>query len=193
MHQSTIRHTLAAVALAALSACGGAPKEEALSPAVAKEKAAEEARTHLPFFLERLALRDPSDRAFQVTIRLPAEGRSLPRAELVIRDVVRQGSSFHGVIAVADKNWPDFELGETMSFPASIVSDWAFTHNSTIIGLFQLRAQLCSLPGRDKEAAAARKQLIAAATTSGGLSFAPEDACKPADPRKDHKNARAPK
>lgn len=184
----------AALALAMLSACGASTNEERLTPAAAKEAAAQQAQMHLAFFLERLDAKDPADSNFHLTIRLPAEGRQRPRAELGIKDIVAQGSSFHGVIAKPDESWPEFELGETMSFPASIVIDWSFAHKDTLIGAFQLRAGLCTA----SEAVSKLPQILqdevrAEGGKAGGLLLDPKDACKPVDPPQDYEKAKARK
>jgi uncharacterized protein YegJ (DUF2314 family) len=185
----------AVLAVSLLAACGGASaKEEPLTPAQAKEAAAEQAQTHLPFFLERLAAKDPADQNFRLTIRLPPEGRSRPRAELGLEGIVRQGSSFSGVIARPDKNWPEFELGKTMTFPASIIIDWSFTRHGALVGLFQLRAQICTTSQAVSELPKEMHDQIRAET--GKLAeklLDPKGACKPFDPAKDFEEIKARK
>jgi uncharacterized protein YegJ (DUF2314 family) len=197
MSPSEIARALAAagMAVALLCSCGGAKaNDEPLTPAQAKEAAAEQAQTHLSFFLERLTAKDPADQDFRLTIRLPPEGRSRPRAELGVRDIVRQGSSLQGVVTKPDKSWPEFELGETMTFPASIIIDWSFTRHGTLIGLFQLRAQICTASQTVSELPKEMHDQVRAETgKTGELLLNPKEACKPTDPRKDFEKIKARK
>ena len=171
-----------AAATAMLAACGG-PKEAPPTLEMAQATAAHEARTELPLFLEQLKAR-PSDPSFTVTIQMPPEG-SKPPAVLTMKNIVQTGSSFSGVIAKPDNNWPEFPAGATLSFPDSIIIDWSFTANRRPVGLFQTRARLCVASHDTAELNDEMRTQIKAETAQLGNLVDPKKACAPYDPQRD--------
>lgn len=172
------------MAIAIVSACGGS-KPEPVSLAVVEANAANQARATLSLFLEHLKAH-PSDPAGWLTIRMPPEGADRPQAELSVKDIVQTGeTSFSGVIWRQDKNWPEFPAGATMSFPASIVTDWVYFADNNMVGGYQLRATLClaSQSGQDIPPSQAR-ELRAEAEQAASFMLDKKGACEPYDPEK---------
>lgn len=175
---------MSAMAMAVLSACGGA-KPEPLTPEIAKADAAREARATFQIFLDHLKAQ-PSDTSAWLTIQMPPEGAERPQAELSLRNIVQTDKSFSGVIWKPDRNWPEFPAGATMSFPASIVIDWVYVAGEKTVGGYQLRAKTClaSQPMNGVPELTAQ-HLRAEAEEAAAFLIDPKKACAPYDARKD--------
>ncbi|MDP3740678.1 MAG: DUF2314 domain-containing protein [Hyphomonadaceae bacterium] len=176
---------MSVMAMAILSACGGA-KPEPLTPEVELANAAREARETFPIFLEHLKAQ-PSDTSAWLTIQMPPEGAERPQAELSLKNIVQTDTSFSGVIWKPDRNWPEFPAGATMSFPASIVIDWVYVADKRTVGGYRLRAKMClaSRAAAEKIPEKVAQHLRAEAEEAAAFLLDPKKACAPYDAEKD--------
>ncbi|HPE47514.1 MAG TPA: DUF2314 domain-containing protein [Hyphomonas sp.] len=146
-----MRAALLALALAGLTACGGASRPEDGEPPLYRyksmEAAVDEARASLPVFWDAFNSGDAAYSDFALNVITPSKRYTAEHVWVV--DIREAGGRYHGTITKDHEMDDGFASGDEVDFLPGQIADWRYKEGGRFRGAYTSRAMLDLAPGAD--------------------------------------------